>query len=566
MFCSKCGNKMEDTDVFCQNCGTRNDSAAPVAQPAVQQVAAPVAQPAVQQVAAPVAQPAVQQVTTPVAQPVVQQVAAPVTQQVAAPAVQPVVQATSAVTSVEATAKPKKKKSCWSVVIAILAIVICAEAAFIAYLLITGDSDSDKKDQKVNANQEATTLEDATTVEGETTTVKTGEEETTTEEVTTEEPTTEEPTTETPDVKKVTLDVWGNYNMMNDVMGEGVWLDYICNRFKELHPEWDITFNFTEVSEGDAYNTIVGYTYDRPDVFLYSSYDVAKFVDADILAPLDSYTKEKVKFNNAQSLVDTVTYDGELYGLPYAANAWVMYYDTSVYDGVDITSLEAMMEVAPVGYRLNSSWYATAFFLANGCTFSEEGFDFGGEKAEEVVQFLIDNLQSGKLVATDDIYAVSEGTVSAFFGGYWDYDAAKLSFGDNLGVAMLPKVNFSHGDGQLRAMYSSNSVGVCKDAEDMEVAMAFARFMASEEAQQSSYFYTGTIPCHNVYQDAYLDEITLAMQSVVQYTAIAQPYYLDVTNWWSASGDLCSNLVNGLITDVKEAVEVFNNKLNGLTE
>ena len=55
-----------------------------------------------------------------------------------------------------------------------------------------------------------------------------------------------------------------------------------------------------------------------------------------------------------------------------------------------------MLEKGVVSFPFTNSWYLPAFYIGNGCTLfgdgtdASAGVDFGGEKAQEVTDYLID--------------------------------------------------------------------------------------------------------------------------------------------------------------------------------
>ena len=58
----------------------------------------------------------------------------------------------------------------------------------------------------------------------------------------------------------------------------------------------------------------------------------------------------------------TVTYDGDIYAVPYTSNTWFMYYDKRVFSEDDVKSLDTMLEKGKVSFPLSNSWYIQAFY------------------------------------------------------------------------------------------------------------------------------------------------------------------------------------------------------------
>lgn len=81
-------------------------------------------------------------------------------------------------------------------------------------------------------------------------------------------------------------------------------------------------------------------------------------------------------------MVNTVTYQGGVYGVPYAYNGWFMYYDSSKFTEDEVKDLDVMMakdlgdDVTNVCFQLSNSWYIPSFYYGVGGTmFGPDGTD-----------------------------------------------------------------------------------------------------------------------------------------------------------------------------------------------
>ena len=260
----------------------------------------------------------------------------------------------------------------------------------------------------------------------------------------------------------VTVTVWGPQEDQSEENGK--WLQTMCEQFAAAHPEWEITFNYGVCSEGDAKTNVTTDPAAAADVYMYANDQIPDLLKAGAIAELGGKTLDTIKANNSATTVNTVTYNGSVYGAPYSGNTWFMYYDKSVFSDEDIKSLDAMLEKGKVAFPLNNSWYIAAFYVANGCTLfgadggdAAAGFDFSGDKAVAVTDYLVDLVANPNFVNGD----VSTGTdISAFFSGDWDYQKAKDSYGDNLGIAASPCYTLNGEEKQMKAFAGSKAVGV----------------------------------------------------------------------------------------------------------
>ena len=193
----------------------------------------------------------------------------------------------------------------------------------------------------------------------------------------------------------VTVTVWGPQEDQSD--DNGKWLQTQCEAFAAEHEEWDITFNYGVCSEGDAKTNVGTDPAAAADVYMFANDQIPDLLKTGALAELGGKTLDAIKASNSATTVNTVSYNGSVYGVPFTANTWFMYYDKSVFTEEDIKSLDAMLEKGKVAFPLNNSWYIAAFYVANGCTLfgadggdAAAGFDFSGEKAAAVTDYLVD--------------------------------------------------------------------------------------------------------------------------------------------------------------------------------
>ena len=374
---------------------------------------------------------------------------------------------------------------------------------------------------------------------------------------------------ETPadDKVAVTVTVWGPQEDQSD--DNGRWLQTMCENFAAAHPEWEITFNYGVCSEGDAKTNVTTDPAAAADVYMFANDQIPDLLKAGAIAELGGSTVEAIKKNNSVTTVNTVTYDGSVYGVPFTANTWFMYYDKSVFTEEDIKSLDTMLEKGKVAFPLNNSWYLASFYVANGCTLfgpdggdAAAGLDFSGDKAVAVTDYLVDLVANPNFVNGD----VSTGTdISAFFSGTWDAQKALDAYGDNLGIAASP----AYALGQLKSFAGSKAIGVNPQtalyAEHPEIAVALAAYLGSTEAQQAHYEYRKgeVIPTDsniNVGDDA----LAKAQMDTMDYASIVQPLQADMGNYWGPAQSMGDELVAGTVTheNAAEKTEAMNAAMN----
>lgn len=418
------------------------------------------------------------------------------------------------------------------------------------------------------------TTEPATEKTGDETTEEAGDE--TTEE--TGDETTEETGDETSAAEEeeitATIKVWGP---SEDQSAEnGNWLGTMCDAFNEAHPNWNLTFEYGVCGESDAKTQVGQDPTAAADVYFYANDQLTELIAANGVAQLGGETETYVKETNSQAIVDSVTVDGGIYGIPFTTNTWFMYYDKSAFTEDEIKSLDAMLAKDKVSFPLNNSWYIPAFYVANGCTLFGDGtdeaagIDFGGDKGTAVTKYLVDLVANPNFVNDKDgsgLAGLRDGSVKAMFSGSWDYAAVKEALGDNLGIAVLPSVTIDGTECQMKSFAGSKAIGVNPNSQYPQVAVALAKYLGSAEAQQSHYELRNIVPCNTellAQEEVQNDALVVAQNATFDTTSILQPFVSAMNNFWTPAENFGNSLLNGEVTadNAAEQTEAFNTSLN----
>ena len=413
-----------------------------------------------------------------------------------------------------------------------------------------------------------------TTTEPETeTTEETGEE--TTEETTEEagEETTEE-TAATEEEITATIKVW---SPSEDQSAEnGNWLGTMCDAFNEAHPNWNLTFEYGVCAEGDAKTQVGQDPTAAADVYMFANDQLTDLIAANGIAKLGGETESYVKETNSQAIVDSVTVDGAVYGVPFTTNTWFMYYDKSAFTEDEVKNLDTMLAKDKVSFPLNNSWYIASFYVANGCTLFGDGTDeaaginFGGENGAAVTTYLANMVANPNFVNDKDgsgLAGLRDGSVKAMFSGSWDYAAVKEALGENFGVTVLPSITINGEAKQMKSFAGSKAIGVNPNSQYPQVAVALAKFLGSAEAQQSHYDLRSIVPCNTelLAQEAVkADALVVAQNATFDTTSILQPFVSKMGNYWTPAENFGNSLLNGEVTadNAAEMTESFNTSLN----
>ena len=365
-----------------------------------------------------------------------------------------------------------------------------------------------------------------------------------------------------------TITVWGPQE--DQSADNGNWLQTQCEAFAAEHPDWTLNFKYGVCPEGDAKTNIGTDPSAGADVYMFANDQIPDLLKAGGIAKLGGGTLDAIKANNSETTVNTVTYDGSVYGVPFTGNTWFMYYDKSVFSDDDIKSLDAMLEKGKVAFPLDNSWYIASFYVANGCTLfganggdAAAGFDFSGDKAVAVTNYLVD------LIANPNFSNGDVGTnadAKAFFSGTWDYQKALDAYGDNLGIAAAPSITIDGELKQMKAFAGSKAIGVnpatALYGSNPQVAVALAAYLGGTEAQKAHYETRNIIPTDvNITVD---DPLAQAQMDAMSFASIVQPLQADMGNYWTPAESMGKELVAGTVThdNAAEKTEAMNTSMN----
>lgn len=396
---------------------------------------------------------------------------------------------------------------------------------------------------------------------------------------------TEEVAEEKPvEVKDVTLTVWGPQEDQEAKEGydKGI-LVAMTEKFASEHPEWNITFKYGVCGEDVAKDEVTKDVETAGDVYMYANDQLPILVEAGAIAQIGGTNLETIKSEYSESMVNTVTYEGGVYGVPFAYNGWFMFYDKSKFSEDEVKDLDVMLakdlgaDTTNVMFPLSNSWYIPAFYYGVGGTLfgadgtdGSLGCDFNDEKGLAVSNYLVDlaanskfgnqsNEEAGKAIALFE-----EGKLGAFFTGSWDRANIEAALGENFACAALP--SFKAGDyaGTMKSFAGSKVIGVNPTSKNMDVAVALALFLGNAECQAIRYNVRGVVPLES---EGLNDVMLTAITDTINNTSVAQPLVSQMNSWWSPAEAFGKAVVAGEVTksNVKEKLDAFVGNVNAET-
>lgn len=357
-----------------------------------------------------------------------------------------------------------------------------------------------------------------------------------------------------------TIKVWSPAEDQDEKNGS--WLQTRCDAFNAAHPNWDLKFEYNVCGEDQAATTITTDPSQAADVYMFANDQLNKLIEAGAISRLGGETEQYIKDTNSESMVKTVTVGDAVYGVPYTANTWFMYYDKRVFSEDDVKNLDKMLEVAAskntkVSFPLSNSWYIASFYVGNGCSFfgdgtdESAGIDFAGDKATAVTNYLID--LSDNTAFMDDssgagIAGLKDGSVAAVFSGSWDLGNVKEALGEeNVGIAQAPTYTLDGKDVQMKPFTGSKAVAVNKTSENQKVAVQLALWLANEESQQSRYEARGVVPCNTklLEQDSIKSD---ALVNAQNGPSIMQPFVSKMGQYWTPAENMGKQIIADMCT------------------
>lgn len=374
------------------------------------------------------------------------------------------------------------------------------------------------------------------------------------------------------DAEDVTLTVWTPQEDQSEDYGN--WLGKMESNFADAHPEYNITWKNEVCQEGDVGDKVTQDPTTAADVYLFANDQIGRLVDSNAISELGGATLDAVKADNDPIVVDSVTLDGAVYGVPFTTNTWFMYYNKDVISDEDAKSMDTMLEKTGVTFPLSNSWYIPAFYYADGGTmFGDNGQDpDAGIKFDlpDVTKTLVDMVANPNFKNDADGFGLSaftNGDVNVYFSGSWDYQTLKDKFGDKLGLSQLPTIKINGEDKQLKAFSGSKAVGVNPNAKSPKAAVEFAAYLGSKDAQQAHWDDRAVIPSNKellANEEIGGNELVKAQNDTMNNTSVVQPFISPMGNYWKIGENFGLAIVNGDVTadNYTEQTTKFQDQLN----
>ena len=314
--------------------------------------------------------------------------------------------------------------------------------------------------------------------------------------------------------------------------------------FNEANPDMKIKANIEGVTEADAGSKVVADVASAPDIYCFAQDQLARLVQAGALAEPGKAAQDVIKTSNDGGSVAAASVAGKIYAYPMTSdNGYYLYYDKSlISDPSDMTAIIAACEGGNklFRYALENAWYTASFFFGAGChsdwTTDEAGEfvsiddDFNSDKGLIAMKGMQELTQSSCYDSNADIFTDAGAIVT----GIWNAGKAEEHFGENLGVAKLPKFTVDGVQYQLGS-YSGNKLMGVKPQQDPAKAAALsklAQYLTGEECQMARYNSFQWGPSNKVAQASDAVQANPSLAALAAQNEHAVPQGQIGGSWW----------------------------------
>ncbi|MBQ2276133.1 MAG: extracellular solute-binding protein [Lachnospiraceae bacterium] len=356
------------------------------------------------------------------------------------------------------------------------------------------------------------------------------------------------------ETQDVSLTVWGPQESQE-------WLQKTCEDFNKAHEEYNIKFTFEVCAEGDAKDAVTKDIDNAADVFMVANDNLPTLVDAGAVAEFAGTYKDQIAAINTDTYMTSVTYQDKVYGVPYAANTFFMYYDKSVFSEDDVKSLDKMLEKGKVAFPLKNSWCIPSFYVSNGDMFKggtdgSAGVTFADDNGVAVTKYLVSLTKNPNFSVCDFGVDPLNAGANATFSGDWAANDVKAILGDNLGVAVLPSINVNGQECQLKPYAQSKAICVnakTTDRGNQQAATDLAIYLGSEDVQLSRYEALNTTPAAASLLDKVSSDPIVSTAMKQMEVAFVRGLLKEMDNTWAAFETMGNEIANGDVTEANAA-------------
>ncbi len=359
------------------------------------------------------------------------------------------------------------------------------------------------------------------------------------------------------EVQDVTLKIWTASEELELMkkMGES---------FAAAHPEYNITFDISEMGIDEANANLKTDADSAADIFQLASGGIPELTQKGLLLPI-GYDEAGLRSLYPEGAISAVcAEDGLIYAVPFTPNTFFMYYNKSMFTEDEVKSVETMLAkdlgegVYNFSFQVSGPWYLESFFYAAGCTmFGESGkdassMDWNNANGLAAGKYMIDLVNNPKYLENKDGIAMNmlrEGKLAVHCDGTWNAGPVQEALGENYAAAPLPTININGKDCQMRNFADYKTYAVKSSTAYPLAAQQFAEWICNAENQLARYEDQGVPPCISSLADQLSDDVALAALLAQSEHAVAQPNIPQINEYWTPATALGEGIYNKEITE-----------------
>ena len=339
--------------------------------------------------------------------------------------------------------------------------------------------------------------------------------------------------------------------------------------FAAAHPEYNLTFDISEMGIDEANANLKTDADSAADIFQLASGGVPELTQKGLLLPI-GYDVDGLRALYPEGAISAVTAeDGLIYAVPFTPNTFFMYYNKSMFSADEVKSVETMLakdlgnaaDGTPIynfSFQVSGPWYLESFFYAAGCTlFGADGkdassMDWNNANGFAAGKYMIDLVNNPKYLENKDGIAMNmlrEGKLAVHCDGTWNAGPVQEALGENYAAAPLPTININGKDCQMRNFADYKTYAIKSSTAYPLAAQQFAEWICNEENQLNRYNDQGVPPCISSLADQLSDDVALSALLAQSEYAMAQPNIPQINEYWTPATALGEGIYNKEITE-----------------
>lgn len=297
-----------------------------------------------------------------------------------------------------------------------------------------------------------------------------------------------------------------------------------------------------------------------PDVFLRPHNELGEFLRDEVLRPVESHAFPKTRASYHPGLIDGVSSEGTVYGVPLTFKALVLFYDQELYPSGPPADLDELLRNRerkyPLVYDATSFFFHAPFFLASGGRiFDEQGklspFEGAGLASfEEPKAWRAAGILPPDVSYNDAVRLFEDGSAGSLINGPWYAPKAADGRADRFAIAPLPVRNGK----PMGSLVTVEAAFMSKSTTQPAAAEELVRFLAGEEAALLRASKLGLPPPFAVSDPEVKANVSIAVQTQSLVNGQVTPASTLMAAVWRPADDVLKASMRG--EDLSESVAV----------